>query len=804
MSTLLKNIEQLNDKQREAVLTTKGPVLIAAGAGSGKTRVLTHRIAYLIEEVGVNPWNILAITFTNKAASEMRERVQQLVGEQASQIWVATFHAMCARILRREAEHIGYDRNFTIIDTGEQQTLMKQVIKELNLDSERFNYKQLLSVIDTAKNEGKMPEEFASEAGGYIDNIHADVYRKYQSRLKAANAMDFNDLILLTVRLLQTNEAIRQFYQQKFQYIHVDEYQDTNHSQYQLVQLLSGLLRNVCVVGDADQSIYGWRGANMENILNFEQDYPDAKVILLEQNYRSTQTILKAANSVIANNMKRKDKALWSDKESGEKVKYYQADTDRDEAQFVIENIHEIKKEFAYKNRDFAVLYRTQAQSRNLEDQFLHANIPYKIVGGLKFYSRKEIQDTLAYLRLIDNPDDNLSFNRIINVPKRGIGQATIDKLASFADELNVSWFKAIDYLTQSSISKAAQTKLVSFSHMIRQLQQQIEFLTMSELVEQVWEHTGYIDALKKVGDIESLNRIENLEEFASVTKQFDESDGLAVVESDPDFMQSNEVEDTNESSSDSIVSNAESNNSIFLLDNETTPEQVTQLTRFLTDISLVSDTVEDETMEDLVTLMTLHAAKGLEFPVVFMVGMEDGLFPLSRAMEDDDELEEERRLAYVGMTRAEKQLFLSGARSRLLYGRYQHNVPSRFINEIESKLIEKIGGTSSSYLAAQQAMMQRGLGITPKPKPPVQKAAQLAANKVALSGKRPKSVTRTGASDNKNQSWAAGDKVEHTKWGVGTVVQVSENKSDTTLSIAFPNQGIKQVIAAYAPITKL
>ncbi|MBS4456749.1 UvrD-helicase domain-containing protein [Tuanshanicoccus lijuaniae] len=804
MSTLLKNIEQLNDKQREAVLTTKGPVLIAAGAGSGKTRVLTHRIAYLIEEVGVNPWNILAITFTNKAASEMRERVQQLVGEQASQIWVATFHAMCARILRREAEHIGYDRNFTIIDTGEQQTLMKQVIKEFNLDSERFNYKQLLSVIDTAKNEGKMPEEFASEAGGYIDNIHADVYRKYQSRLKAANAMDFNDLILLTVRLLQTNEAIRQFYQQKFQYIHVDEYQDTNHSQYQLVQLLSGLLRNVCVVGDADQSIYGWRGANMENILNFEQDYPDAKVILLEQNYRSTQTILKAANSVIANNTKRKDKALWSDKEAGEKVKYYQANTDRDEAQFVIENIHEIKKEFAYKNRDFAVLYRTQAQSRNLEDQFLHANIPYKIVGGLKFYSRKEIQDTLAYLRLIDNPDDNLSFNRIINVPKRGIGQATIDKLASFADELNVSWFKAIDYLTQSSISKAAQTKLVSFSHMIRQLQQQIEFLTMSELVEQVWEHTGYIDALKKVGDIESLNRIENLEEFASVTKQFDESDGLAVVESDPDFMQSNEVEDTNESSSDSIVSNAESNNSIFLLDNETTPEQVTQLTRFLTDISLVSDTVEDETMEDLVTLMTLHAAKGLEFPVVFMVGMEDGLFPLSRAMEDDDELEEERRLAYVGMTRAEKQLFLSGARSRLLYGRYQHNVPSRFINEIESKLIEKIGGTSSSYLAAQQAMMQRGLGITPKPKPPVQKAAQLAANKVALSGKRPKSVTRTGASDNKNQSWAAGDKVEHTKWGVGTVVQVSENKSDTTLSIAFPNQGIKQVIAAYAPITKL
>ncbi|MBS4460954.1 UvrD-helicase domain-containing protein [Aerococcaceae bacterium zg-B36] len=793
MSTLLKNIEQLNDKQREAVLTTNGPVLIAAGAGSGKTRVLTHRIAYLIEEVGVNPWNILAITFTNKAASEMRERVQQLVGEQASQIWVATFHAMCARILRREAEHIGYDRNFTIIDTGEQQTLMKQVLKDLNLDSERFNYKQLLSVIDTAKNEGKMPEEFANEAGNYIDNIHADVYQKYQSRLKAANAMDFNDLILLTVRLLQTNEMIRQFYQQKFQYIHVDEYQDTNHSQYHLVQLLSGLLRNVCVVGDADQSIYGWRGANMENILNFEQDYPDAKVILLEQNYRSTQTILKAANSVIANNVKRKDKALWSDKESGEKVKYYQAETDREEAQFVIKNIHEIKKEFAYKNRDFAVLYRTQAQSRNLEDQFLHANIPYKIVGGLKFYSRKEIQDTLAYLRLIDNFDDNLSFNRIINVPKRGIGQATIDKLESFASELNISWFKAIDYLNQSTISKSAQMKLAAFARLIRQLQQQVEFLNMSELVEQVWEQTGYIEALQKAGDIESLNRIENLEEFASVTKQFDESDGLGAEEVDPDFIQPTVQ-----------VENDATQAEFILAVDENDTESVTQLTRFLTDISLVSDTVEDESMEDLVTLMTLHAAKGLEFPVVFMVGMEDGLFPLSRAMEDDDELEEERRLAYVGMTRAEKQLFLSGARSRLLYGRYQHNLPSRFINEIDATLLEKIGVDSAPYFAAQQAMMQRGLGITPKPQPTAQKAAQLAANKVALSGKRPTPVTKIGATSNGNQAWTAGDKVEHQKWGVGTIVQVTENKSDTTLSIAFPNQGIKQLIAAYAPITKL
>ena len=399
MSSLIESINRLNNKQQEAVYTTDGPVLIAAGAGSGKTSVLTHRIAYLLEEKKIKPWNVLAITFTNKAANEMKERVEKLVGPEASSIWVSTFHSMCARILRREATQIGYTQNFSIIDQGEQQTLMKRVLKELNLDSKRFNYKEMLWVIDAAKNEGQMPDAFAAENTDYLGNIQSNVYKLYQQKLKTSNAMDFNDLILLTVKLLQENEDVRLFYQNKFQYIHVDEYQDTNETQYLLVKTLADLLKNICVVGDADQSIYGWRGANMENIMNFEKDYPDAKVILLEQNYRSTQSILNAANSVIEKNINRKDKKLWSDKAQGNKVKFYLAESDSEEARYVIQQIFETKEDQKRSNSDYAILYRTQAQSRNLEDQLLKANLPYKIVGGLKFYSRKEIQDTLAYLR---------------------------------------------------------------------------------------------------------------------------------------------------------------------------------------------------------------------------------------------------------------------------------------------------------------------------------------------------------------------------------------------------------------------
>lgn len=769
--SLMTNIQQLNPKQQEAVLATEGPLLISAGAGSGKTRVLTHRIAYLVEEKKVRPWNILAITFTNKAASEMRERVEQLVGEEAKSIWVSTFHAMCARILRREALAIGYERNFTIIDQGEQQTLMRQVLKELNLDSKQYSYKEMLWAIDEAKNQSLMPDQYESKADGYLEEIQAKVYRFYQRKLKAANAMDFNDLLLLTVKLLEENEAVREFYQMKFQYIHVDEYQDTNHTQYRLVQLLAGKLQNICVVGDADQSIYGWRGADMSNIMNFEQDYPQAKTILLEQNYRSTQNILKAANSVIINNKNRQEKQLWSDKESGEKIKFYKAETDAEEARFVIQKIHEAKQDSNMQNTDFAILYRTQAQSRSLEDQLLKVNLPYKIVGGVKFYSRKEIQDTLAYLRLIDNPADNLSFNRIVNEPKRGIGPATIDKLAEFADSLSLGWLEAVDQIEYSNLSKATMTKLQRFGDMIHRLRQQAEFLSLTELVEQVWEQSEYTEALLKAGDIESQNRLENLDEFASVTKQFDETDHSLTEEIDPDYLAQDEATEV-----------------------EVTP--LTVLTQFLTELSLVSDTADDED-ENHLTLMTMHAAKGLEFPYVFIVGMEEGLFPLRRSMENEEDLEEERRLAYVGMTRAEKVLYLTATRNRLLYGRYQSNLPSRFIEEIDAELLEPIGQSFQSQFSSQRNASGRAGGS--------------AANRVVLSGQKPVQ-RRTSTIKPRSQAgqagqasnWVVGDRVDHKAWGVGTIVKVNQNSKDTVLSVAFKAQGIKELLAAFAPITKV
>ncbi|MBA5728308.1 DNA helicase PcrA [Aerococcaceae bacterium INB8] len=773
MSSLIESINRLNSKQQEAVYTTDGPVLIAAGAGSGKTSVLTHRIAYLLEEKKIKPWNVLAITFTNKAANEMKERVEKLVGPEASSIWVSTFHSMCARILRREATQIGYTQNFTIIDQGEQQTLMKRVLKELNLDSKRFNYKEMLWMIDAAKNEGQMPDAFAAENTDYLGNIQSNVYKLYQQKLKTSNAMDFNDLILLTVKLLQENEDVRLFYQNKFQYIHVDEYQDTNETQYLLVKTLADLLKNICVVGDADQSIYGWRGANMENIMNFEKDYPDAKVILLEQNYRSTQSILNAANSVIEKNINRKDKKLWSDKAQGNKVKFYLAESDSEEARYVIQQIFETKEDQKRSNSDYAILYRTQAQSRNLEDQLLKANLPYKIVGGLKFYSRKEIQDTLAYLRLIDNLADNLSFNRIVNVPKRGIGPTSIAKLAEFAESLNLGWFEAIDQLGNSNLSASLQTKFVRFSDMIKRLRQQAEYLTLSELVAEVWEQTDYKQSLQEEGTLEATNRLENLDEFASVTKEFDQMDLEDIIETDPDF--ADEADESTEEPLD-------------------TQSPRIRLTLFLTELSLVSDTTEEESV-DQITLMTMHAAKGLEFPYVFIVGMEEGLFPLSRASESNDELEEERRLAYVGMTRAEEQLYLTAARSRLLYGRYQHNAPSRFVSEIDQSFIEHVGQSFQTVIRSQNTRQQG------------RKRSSQAARNVLLS-QRPKGGS-TGAlkkkvTKNTDTDYTVGDKVDHRTWGVGTVVNVKGSGSDALLSIAFESQGIKELLASFAPISKV
>lgn len=767
MTDLANNIEGLNDKQKQAVLTTEGPVLIAAGAGSGKTRVLTHRIAYLIDHEQVRPWNILAITFTNKAAREMRDRVTALVGPEAESIWVSTFHAMCVRILRREADKVGYDPNFSIIDQGEQKTLMKQILKDLNLDSSRFNYKDFLYVIDQAKNSGEMPGDFAQNHTGYIEDIQAQVYKAYQKALRQNNAMDFNDLILLTVRLLQEYPQVQAFYQKKFQYIHVDEYQDTNQSQYLLVQLLTGPQENICVVGDADQSIYGWRGANMENILNFEHDFPSAKIIFLEQNYRSTQTILKAANSVIANNKARQAKELWSDKAQGNKVSFHIANNDTEEARYVIHQIQDLQAKQGVSHKDFAVLYRTQAQSRSLEDQLLKANLPYRIVGGLKFYSRKEIQDTLAYLRLIDNPKDNLAFSRIVNVPKRGIGQVSLEKLGDFADGMGYSWYEAIDYLNQSNLSQRTQNKFTQFKAMIDQLRQQAHFLRVTDLVEEVWNKTGYIQALKERKDLESLNRIENLEEFASVTKQFDEEDQSMRMETDPDM-----VEQESDHNSEDLD-----------------PGQL--LTIFLQDLSLVTDQEEDED-PDKVTLMTLHAAKGLEFPYVFMVGMEEGLFPLRRASEDEAELEEERRLAYVGMTRAEEALYLSASANRLLYGNYQRNLPSRFVDEIDPELLKRDqevggGGLNPSFASSRSSL--GSLNRSPR--------------KTTNRRQAHRSQVKPAAQSSPVQ-WKVGDLVNHKLWGIGRIVSMKEKGQDTTLSIAFESQGIKHLVASFAPISKM
>lgn len=794
--SLMTSIEKLNKKQREAVLTTEGPLLIAAGAGSGKTRVLTHRIAYLIQEKKVNPWNILAITFTNKAANEMKNRVQQLVGSEADAIWVSTFHSMCVRILRREGHLIGYQQNFSIIDQSEQQTLMRQVLKELNLDSKQYREKDLLWIIDQAKNQGINVEDFRNQANNYLEEIHAQVYTLYQKRLKRANAMDFNDLILNTVQLLNQYEYVRLFYQQKFQYIHVDEYQDTNNTQYQLIKLLTGILNNICVVGDADQSIYGWRGAKMENILNFEEDYPNAKSILLEQNYRSTQNILKAANSVIKFNQNRKVKNLWSDNDEGMKAKFYRADTDSDEARYVIQQVAQLRQDEKLSYNDFAILYRTQAQSRSLEDQLLKANIPYRVIGGVRFYSRREIQDTMAYLRVINNPADNLSFNRIINVPKRGIGQTTVSQLAEFAASIESSWFDAIAQLQHSHLSQRAQNKLRDFAGLIEKFQKQSEFLSVTELVEQVWQRSGYIQALVEEGDLESQTRLENLEEFASVTKEFDETDHSLLLEQDPDFIQQDQ-----EQGGENEPAQGQTPIDLFapLRMEEGEQEEAYQgevnskLTLFLSELSLVTDS-EAEEAEEAVTLMTLHAAKGLEFPAVFIVGMEEGLFPSFRSFDDEENMEEERRLAYVGMTRAEEFLYLTAAQNRLLYGRYQQNLVSRFIDEVDGDLIERVGISFQDRVNSHRQQTRQ--------------SASQQANRVKLSTQRApvKKVKKmAGATiDSAAVTWQVGDRVDHRAWGEGTIVSTNQSGSDQILQVAFKDMGIKQLMATFAPIEKI
>ncbi|MCH1624668.1 DNA helicase PcrA [Ferdinandcohnia quinoae] len=731
-----KLLTGLNKKQQEAVKSTDGPLLIMAGAGSGKTRVLTHRIAYLMVEKEIAPWNILAITFTNKAAREMKERVQRILGGAAEDIWISTFHSMCVRILRRDIDRIGFNRNFSILDTTDQLSVIKNILKEKNIDPKKFDPRSILGTISSAKNELVTAEEYAKNAGGWYDQVVSDVYTMYQKRLRKNQALDFDDLIMMTIQLFQRVPEVLEFYQRKFQYIHVDEYQDTNRAQYLLVKLLASRFKNLCVVGDSDQSIYRWRGADIANILSFEKDYPSASVILLEQNYRSTKRILQAANEVIEKNANRKPKNLWTENDEGNKIIYYRADSEAMEAQFVTGKIRELVNSGARKYADIAILYRTNAQSRVMEEVLLKSNISYQIVGGIKFYDRKEIKDILAYLRVIANPDDDISLARIINVPKRGVGATSLDKIANYAIANELSIFQALHEIEQIGVSGKVTNTLREFRDQIQNWGQMQEFLSVTELVEQVIDKTGYKDALKAEKTLEAQSRLENIDEFLSVTQNFEkQNDDKSLV-------------------------------------------------AFLTDLALVADIdklEEDETdKNDAVVLMTLHSAKGLEFPVVFLIGLEEGVFPHSRSLMEEAEMEEERRLAYVGITRAEQELYITNAQMRTLYGRTSMNSVSRFIKEIPEELIEDFGEQ------LKQERLQQHRKATPFPSRPA------VARPVA---------TSTGGDE---IGWNVGDKAEHKKWGIGTVVSVKGDGESKELDIAFPSPtGIKRLLAKFAPITK-
>lgn len=749
----------MNDKQAEAVQTTDGPLLIMAGAGSGKTRVLTHRIAYLIDEKYVNPWNILAITFTNKAAREMRERAIAL-NPATQDTLIATFHSMCVRILRREADYIVYNRNFTIVDPGEQRTLMKRIIKQLNLDTKKWNERSILGTISNAKNDLLDEIAYEKQAGDMYTQVIAKCYKAYQEELRRSEAMDFDDLIMMTLRLFDQNKDVLAYYQQRYQYIHVDEYQDTNHAQYQLVKLLASRFKNICVVGDADQSIYGWRGADMQNILDFEKDYPQAKVVLLEENYRSTKKILQAANNVINHNKNRRPKKLWTQNDEGEQIVYHRANNEQEEAVFVASTIDNIVREQGKNFKDFAVLYRTNAQSRTIEEALLKSNIPYTMVGGTKFYSRKEIRDVIAYLNILANTSDNISFERIVNEPKRGVGPGTLEKIRSFAYEQNMSLLDASSNVMMSPLKGKAAQAVWDLANLILTLRSKLDSLTVTEITENLLDKTGYLEALQVQNTLESQARIENIEEFLSVTKNFDDNPEITV-------------------------------------EGET---GLDRLSRFLNDLALIADTDDSATETAEVTLMTLHAVKGLEFPVVFLIGMEEGVFPLSRAIEDADELEEERRLAYVGITRAEQILFLTNANTRTLFGKTSYNRPTRFIREIDDELIQYQGlarpvNSSFGVKYSKEQPTQFGQGMS------LQQALQ-----ARKSNSQPQVTAQLQALNTNNShetSWEIGDVATHKKWGDGTVLEVSGSGKTQELKINFPGIGLKKLLASVAPISK-
>lgn len=764
--------DKLNEPQREAVYHTDGPLLILAGAGSGKTRVLTHRIAYLIGERGVNAWNILAITFTNKAAEEMRQRVDNLVGFGAESVWVSTFHSACVRILRRFIDRLGYENHFTIYDTDDQKTLIKEVCRKVDVDTKVFKERSLLSAISSAKNEMILPDEFELNAGGDFAKMKiAKVYREYEAQMKANNALDFDDLLVKTVQLLQTQPDVLESYQERFRYIMVDEYQDTNTVQFQLVSLLAGKYKNLCVVGDDDQSIYKFRGANIRNILDFEHEFPDAKVIKLEQNYRSTGNILNAANSVIANNRGRKEKSLWTENGEGELIRLRQFDTAFDEADFIGEDIKSAVRQGGSYN-DSAVLYRTNAQSRLLEEKFIAMNIPYKIVGGVNFYARREIKDLLAYLKTIDNGRDDVAVRRIINVPKRGIGLTTINRIQESATERGIGFYEAL--LAPGLIAGVGRsaTKLDSFAALIEYFKTLAEEMSITDLLQEVIEKTGYIESLENEDKEEAKTRKENIDELISKAAAYEES-----------------CQDKDEKAT---------------------------LSGFLEEVALVADIDSLDEDQEYVVLMTLHSAKGLEFPRVYLAGMEDGLFPgyMSINAGDREELEEERRLCYVGITRAEQELTLTSASRRMVHGETQYNPMSRFVKEIPRELLDtgnkkftqetEMPAQQNTYARAREAFRAQAFGGAFGGMAPAknQGTSKTVTGSQALASLQKGSQLAAGG--NGPLGYEVGDRVRHVKFGEGTVTDIKEGGRDHEVTIEFDSVGTRKMFAKFAKLVKV
>ena len=747
-------VEGLNDKQKEAVIETEGPCLVIAGAGSGKTKVLTHKIAYLIEEKNIKPWNILAITFTNKAANEMKERITNLIGEVANDMWIGTFHSICVKILRKFIDRVGYNSDFVIFDTSDQKTLIKQCIRSLNLDDKIYTDRGVIAEISNSKNEMLTPMQYKLRTNNEIRKEKiAEIYEIYQRRLKENNALDFDDIINLTIQILTENQDVLEYYSEKFKYVLVDEYQDTNKAQFTLITLLSGRHGNITVVGDNDQGIYSFRGADITNILNFEKDFPGTKIIKLEQNYRSTKAILDAANAVIKHNEKKYEKNLWTEKEGGKRPEVAILDNEYEEANFIVEQINRLKREEYYKYSDFTVLYRTNAQSRSIEDIFRRENIPYKMIGGLKFHERKEIKDVIAYLRLIHNQADNLSLGRIINEPKRGIGQTSMEKIEAIAETNGISMYEVIKHTEQYGLNKVFINSR-EFINTIEDLSSKKDEMLISELTKEVLNKTGYMKALELENTAQAESRIENLNEFLTVAMEFEEE-------------------------------NAENS-----------------LAEFLESITLSSDIDGMEDKEDSVTLMTLHSAKGLEFPVVFLVGMEEGLFPSYRSIGEQRELEEERRLCYVGITRAKEYLFLTCAKQRTIFGSTSLNKISRFLEEIPKELLEGVEKLEKPHKLKENTEWTYGNNSN-------KKAISFVIAGSNTNKPQPNFAFRTAESFLNNintkpigvnlSKYKIGQTIYHKKFGEGIITEIAEEGDDLKIDISFEKVGHKRLMAKYA-----